>query len=247
MQWISIDHPHLWNGRKDPYLYHVRVTVADGPNCGSRDPAAWGFGSSASIRTKGFSSTAIPIRCTASTGIRTAWTWAGPSPRASNRRISISSWRWDARGIRLAHYQQAQEFYDLCDRGGLVVWAEACLVNEVVPTEAFDDTAKQQLRELIKQSYNHPSICFWALFNELGDKKEKGQTDAEGKAMLDAEFQLVTAVERRGPSARLDAADHRGERHKRCHLPIERDHRCHRLQPLLWLVQQIDGGLAHGP
>ncbi len=96
--------------------------------------------------------------------------------------------------IRLAHYQHAQEFYDLCDRGGLVVWAEACLVNSVTPTGAFDDTAKQQLRELIKQSYNHPSICFWSLFNELRDKKEKDQSDDEGKLMLDHEIQLVTEL-----------------------------------------------------
>jgi beta-galactosidase len=97
-------------------------------------------------------------------------------------------------GIRLAHYQHAQEFYDLCDQGGLVVWAESCMVNLVDPSPEFEETAKQQLRELIKQSYNHPSICFWSLFNELRFKRNKGQTEAEGKQMIDHEIEVVKAL-----------------------------------------------------
>ena len=72
--------------------------------------------------------------------------------------------------VRLAHYQHPEYEYSLCDRAGIVVWAEACLVNRVGDTPGFGECAKQQLRELIKQNYNHPSIFFWSLFNELGPR-----------------------------------------------------------------------------
>ena len=70
-------------------------------------------------------------------------------------------------GVRLAHYQHDQYFYDLCDRGGLVVWAELSQVNKLGESAAFAQNARQQLTELIKQNYNHPSIVFWSLFSEL--------------------------------------------------------------------------------
>jgi beta-galactosidase len=81
--------------------------------------------------------------------------------------------------VRLSHYQHAQEFYDLCDRGGIVAWAEIPLVNRVTNSPAFDANAQQQLRELIKQSFNHPAICFWSLSNELSDGSGAGRADQE--------------------------------------------------------------------
>lgn len=71
-----------------------------------------------------------------------------------------------ANGVRLAHYQQAQEVYDACDRLGLVVWAE-------IPyfAESWDEDAHasgvNEIKELVAQNYNHPSICFWGLSNEI--------------------------------------------------------------------------------
>ena len=61
--------------------------------------------------------------------------------------------------------------YDLCDRAGLVVWAELPLVVDVTKSQAFTDNAKQQLREMVKQHFNHPSILFWSLYNELSMKE----------------------------------------------------------------------------
>ena len=53
-----------------------------------------------------------------------------------------------ATAVRLAHYQHAQHFYDLCDRDGVVVWAEIPLVNAITASQAFTDNAHQQLTEL---------------------------------------------------------------------------------------------------
>lgn len=67
--------------------------------------------------------------------------------------------------IRLAHYQQSDYFYSKCDSIGLLVWAEIPFVNRVTTHES--NNAKQQLTELIRQSYNHPSIYVWGLHNEV--------------------------------------------------------------------------------
>lgn len=67
--------------------------------------------------------------------------------------------------IRLAHYQHAQEFYELCDEKGVVVWAEIPFITCFAP-EGRENTLSQ-MTELIVQNYNHPSVAVWALSNEI--------------------------------------------------------------------------------
>jgi beta-galactosidase len=69
--------------------------------------------------------------------------------------------------VRLCHYQQARAFHALADRNGLVVWSELGIVNGITASPAFTASARQQLTELIRQNFNHPSIVFWSLSNEL--------------------------------------------------------------------------------
>src|SRR4030095_10214455 len=68
--------------------------------------------------------------------------------------------------VRMAHYQHPDYEYSECDRRGIIAWAELAMVNRVPRREGFGENAKQQLRELIKQNFNHPSICFWSIYNE---------------------------------------------------------------------------------
>src|SRR5262249_20263760 len=68
--------------------------------------------------------------------------------------------------LRTAHYQQDQKDYNLADQRGYLVWAEIPLVNARTNSPAFTANARQQLRELIRQNYNHPSIAFWGIGNE---------------------------------------------------------------------------------
>jgi Glycosyl hydrolases family 2, TIM barrel domain/Glycosyl hydrolases family 2, sugar binding domain/Glycosyl hydrolases family 2/Domain of unknown function (DUF4982) len=72
-----------------------------------------------------------------------------------------------ASGIRLAHYQHDPYVYDLMDEKGFVTWAEIPLINKVPESQAFEENAAQQLKELIRQNYNHPSILFWGVSNEV--------------------------------------------------------------------------------
>src|SRR6266545_5021362 len=68
--------------------------------------------------------------------------------------------------LRTAHYQQDQEVYNLADERGYLVWLEIPLVNSITDSAAFRSSAAQQLREMIRQNYNHPSIVFWGIGNE---------------------------------------------------------------------------------
>ena len=85
--------------------------------------------------------------------------------------------------VRLAHYPQATYMYDLMDKYGIVTWAEIPFVGPggyadkgFVDQPSFRENGKEQLKEMIRQHYNHPSICFWGLFNEL---KEQGDNPVE--------------------------------------------------------------------
>ena len=72
-----------------------------------------------------------------------------------------------ANTIRLAHYQHAQDFYDACDEMGFVVWAEIPFISSMNDDPAAHQNCISQMTELIVQNYNHPSICFWGISNEI--------------------------------------------------------------------------------
>jgi beta-galactosidase len=69
--------------------------------------------------------------------------------------------------VRCAHYQHSDYFYSLCDKAGILVWAELPLVNEVRNTAKFSETTRNQWLDLIRQNINHPSIFVWSMFNEM--------------------------------------------------------------------------------
>ncbi len=71
--------------------------------------------------------------------------------------------------VRLAHYQHPSRIYDLLDQVGLIAWSEIPLVSRVTNCPAFVENVQQHLVELIGQNYNHPSVLFWGLFNEVAD------------------------------------------------------------------------------
>lgn len=72
-----------------------------------------------------------------------------------------------ANTIRLAHYQHSQDFYDACDELGFIVWAEIPFISVFKNNEGAHQCCRNQLTELIVQNYNHPSICFWGISNEI--------------------------------------------------------------------------------
>ena len=167
---VTIDKPHLWNGRADPYVYTATITVREGDRVVDRITQPLGLRSFHIDPDNGFF---LNGRRYALHGVnrhqeRLDKGWA-ISKRDHEEDFALIT-EMGCTGIRLSHYQHADYAYELCDKAGLVVWAELPLVNDISHTPAFADNARQQLRELIKQNYNHPSICFWSLFNELALK-----------------------------------------------------------------------------
>lgn len=72
-----------------------------------------------------------------------------------------------ANTIRLAHYQHSQDFYDACDEMGFAVWAEIPFISVMNQDPAAHENCISQMKELIIQNYNHPSIMFWGVSNEI--------------------------------------------------------------------------------
>ncbi len=108
--------------------------------------------------------------------------------------------------VRLAHYQQSPSFYDLCDAGGVVVWAEVPLVNR---HDRLARVRRQRRRSSSaswsSRTYNHPAICFWGLSNELSG----GITPAEADAAAPVGLQRLNGVAHRlDPTRPTTAASH---------------------------------------
>ncbi|MCJ7730438.1 MAG: beta galactosidase jelly roll domain-containing protein, partial [Sedimentisphaerales bacterium] len=165
---IRIENPRLWNGRKDPYLYEAQVELLCDGNVVDVMGGPLGLRYFSVDPNKGFflNGDSYPLHGVDRHQDRPGKGWAisyADQDEDANLIFEIG-----ATCVRLAHYPHSNYFYSLCDKAGFVVWAELPLVNQVLDTPGFRDNARQQLTELIRQQYNHPSIMFWSLYNELG-------------------------------------------------------------------------------
>ncbi len=162
---LSVSQPRLWNGIPDPYLYTIEATLlVDGePVDQIRDRI--GFRSFEIDHEKGFILNGKPYRLY---GVNRHQEWqdlGNALTRKEHKADMDMIAEMGATSIRLAHYQQDQYMYDLADEMGFLIWAEIPFVHGYHP--GADGNALQQLEELIKQSYNHPSIFVWGLHNEV--------------------------------------------------------------------------------
>jgi beta-galactosidase len=167
---LQIASPHLWDGVRDPYLYALDVEVSAGGRVVDAVTEPLGLRAFDFDAATGFSLNGAPLNLH---GVnrhqdRQDKGWALSSRDHEEDMALIRE--LGANAVRLAHYQHSQSFYDLCDKYGLVVWAEIPVVNSA-GTGSFVDNAKQQLTELIRQSGNHPSIVTWSVANELQHEK----------------------------------------------------------------------------
>ena len=165
---LTVDQPHLWNGRKDPYLYSVVVQVKRDGRGVDEVTQPLGIRTFAIDKEKGFMLNGQPYHLH---GVNMHHDWIDEGWAISDEQLDEDMAfvkEIGATCIRLAHYQHHPHFYDLCDRAGIVVWTEVPVVNSITSNEAFTQHAEQQERELIRQNWNHPSVCFWSMGNEVG-------------------------------------------------------------------------------
>ena len=196
---MRIANPRLWNGRKDPYMYQVMVTMIYDHNGGDSVIIPMGLRYYSVDPNKGFflNGESYPLHGVNRHQDRPGKGWAisyADQDEDANLILEMG-----ANCVRLAHYPHANYFYSLCDKAGLVVWTEIPLVNQVYDTPAFAENAKQQLTELIRQKYNHPSIFVWGLYNELGnsgrcDEPRPLLTELQSLAKQEDPTRLTTAA-----------------------------------------------------
>ena len=158
---FTIEHVHLWDGIDDPYLYTATATLPSGDSVSTR----FGCRKFEIDPQKGFllNGRSYPLRggsrhqdCK---GVGNALTME------HHRRDMEIIREMGCNTLRLAHYQHAQEFYDLCDEYGMVVWAEIPYITMHMGNGRTNTLS--QMEELVVQNYNHPSIAVWGLSNEI--------------------------------------------------------------------------------
>jgi beta-galactosidase len=164
---LLIERPHLWRGWADPYLYAARVELLREDQVIDTVTQPLGLRSVRVDPERGFVLNGEPYElrgvCRHQDRAGKGWALTDADHEADLAMIL----EMGANAVRLAHYPHAPRFYELCDRAGLIVWAEIPLVNVVRNTDAFHANTKLQLIEMIRQHGNHPSIVMWGLFNEL--------------------------------------------------------------------------------
>ncbi|MEI6820685.1 MAG: glycoside hydrolase family 2 TIM barrel-domain containing protein [Bacteroidota bacterium] len=158
--------PHLWNAKEDPYLYNVTISlIYDGKVIDELNQPL-GVRSFSIDKQKGFILNGKPYRLYGVSRHQERENYGNALTNEQHLEDMKLIMEVGATSIRFAHYQQADYMYHLCDSLGIVCWAEIPFVGKWTGQET--ENAKQQLVELIRQNFNHPSIYVWGLHNEVG-------------------------------------------------------------------------------
>ncbi|MDL2213166.1 beta-galactosidase [Bacteroides sp. OttesenSCG-928-D19] len=167
---ITLKNPHLWQGLDDPYLYKVVTQVLQGGEVIDEVTQPLGL---RHFELKAADGMYLNGKKVPMYGVCRHQDWWRLGSALNNEHhdtdLEIIK-EMGATTIRFAHYQQSEYLYSRCDSIGFMIWAEIPFVNRVTTWEG--ENAKQQLVELIRQNYNHPSIYVWGLHNEVYSPNE---------------------------------------------------------------------------
>ncbi|MBR4040675.1 MAG: glycoside hydrolase family 2 protein [Clostridia bacterium] len=169
-----IEDVHLWHGRKDPYLYTAVVELVEDGKVLDTVSTRFGCRTFAIDSENGFilNGEEYPLRGVSRHQDR--WGVGNALTHEHHKEDMELIYEVGATTIRLAHYQHDQYFYDLCDEYGMVVWAEIPYISQHMP--GGRENTISQMKELITQNYNHPSVVVWGLSNEI---TMKGESDPD--------------------------------------------------------------------
>ncbi len=162
---FRIKNAHRWHGRKDPYLYSLKAELLENGQVLDTVTTRFGCRSFSIDPQRGFilNGEEYPLRGVSRHQDRLGL--GNALLRSHHEEDMDLICEVGATTIRLAHYQHDQYFYDLCDEKGMVIWAEIPYISNHMP--AGRENTIQQMKELIVQNYNHPSIVVWGLSNEI--------------------------------------------------------------------------------
>ena len=164
---LDVTEPHLWNGLKDPYCYTCTAKLVKGLEEKDEVTVTYGYRGFHVDPNSGFYLNGVntPLHGVSRHQDRLNKGWA-ISKEDHKEDLELIK-EVGANTIRLAHYQHDQYFYDLCDHTGMVLWAEIPFISCFNPAKEAHDNTISQMTELVLQNYNHPSIFFWGISNEI--------------------------------------------------------------------------------
>lgn len=164
---LHVDSPALWNGKGDGNMYRAEVRVTAGGGIEDTQTVDFGFRSVSLDKASGFmlNGKPYPVHGVARHQDKRdkGWALSHEDNLADMQAIS----EMGATAIRMAHYPQSEDIHHMADTMGFLVWDEVPLVNDVRNTPAFEENTVRMMQEMIHQLYNHPSVCWWGLFNEI--------------------------------------------------------------------------------
>lgn len=163
---LNIPSVNLWHGRRNPYLYTAKIELIEDGVVLDNISSRFGCRTFKIDPENGFilNGEEYPLRGVSRHQDR--WQKGNALSHEDHKEDIELIHEMGATTIRLAHYQHDQYFYDLCDEYGLVIWAEIPYISKHMPTGR--ENTISQMKELITQNYNHPSIVVWGLSNEIG-------------------------------------------------------------------------------
>lgn len=179
---FEIENVHLWHGKKDPYLYSAEVYLKQDDEVLDNVSTRFGCRTFKIDPELGFilNGEEYPLRGVSRHQDR--WGIGNALLPEHHEEDMDMICELGATTIRLAHYQHDQYFYDLCDEKGMVVWAEIPYISTHMPNGR--ENTISQMKELITQNYNHPSIVVWGLSNEITMSGESTEDLRENHVIL---------------------------------------------------------------
>ena len=178
---LRINDPILWNGIENPYLYTAEIIVGTAEKVFERYRQTFGIRTYNIDLEKGFFLNGKYLDLHGVNYHQDSFEngWAMTDEQRERDYSMIREMGCTA--VRMAHYQHDSYEYELCDRLGLMVWTEIGIINKMsdgktgnyAVSGGFADNAQQQIIELIRQNYNHPSVIVWGISNELNQMTDE--------------------------------------------------------------------------
>ncbi len=162
---VTLEHPHLWDGVRDSYLYTCAVRLVLNGEVQDEVRQRFGVRSFSVDPKRGFFLNGRPYPLHGVSRHQDRKGLGNAITREMHDEDMQLIKELGANTIRLAHYQHDQYFYDLCDEAGMVVWAEIPYISEHMPNGR--ENTISQMKELIVQNYNHACIVCWGVSNEI--------------------------------------------------------------------------------
>lgn len=209
------DDASIWDGAANPELGTVRITVRKGGKIVDQTSQTFGVRSTYFDPAKGFflNGRHLDLHGVSRHQDRAGKGWALSDADATED-MAIAR-ELGANTIRMAHYQHADAWADEADRAGMIAWAELPYVTtpDLTGGKGSDElwaNAEEQLRELIRQNYNHPSIAMWSVGNEVDIAKAFGNVAAKPLPLLQHLAAVAKSEDPYRPTTFADCCEDRG-------------------------------------